>query len=109
MSDISSIGPGHPGPPGIGPTHGRSASSLNGKATPAHLRHDDVRSPAQSDRIELSDNARLAEQHGKESEVRPEVIARIRKAMEDPNYLSDQKLSTALDRMIADVEENNAY
>lgn len=112
MSELSSIGPGH-----VPPTNpARSAGSLNGvaKPTPAHQRNGDARepgqpSPAQPDRIELSDHARLAELLGKDPEVRSELVAKMRRLVNDPEYLTDQKLGAAIERMIEEIEENNAY
>lgn len=111
MSDISSIGSSN----ASSPSPGRGIGSINRTGpVPAHQRHSDAREPGQThssqgDRVELSDHARSAGRVREEPGVRSDLVAKMRQAIEDPNYLSDDRLNTALNRLLAEVEENNAY
>jgi hypothetical protein len=56
------------------------------------------------DRVDLSDHARRIAQLRELPEVRSELVEKARLAVDDPEYLSEDRLGVAIDRMLEDIE-----
>jgi negative regulator of flagellin synthesis FlgM len=107
MSDLSPIGFGNVNPLGPRAPLDRLASpqhTENGRHTPAHGRADQPGdATARADRVELSDRARLAPEFtsrlGDDAHVKR--IAEIRQAIAQGTYETQEKLATAIERLLS--------
>jgi len=95
MPDISSIGPGSPEP-------------LNRTSTNASFRENGALQEktavnSQADRVELSDHARFLDRLRQFPEVRMDRIERIRQAIDDGSYETDEKIEVAIDRLVEEL------
>jgi len=98
MSDISPIGPGHPG--SVNP------ASLNGHSVREHSPgRNGAPSERLADRVELSDRARFLEQLRRTPDVRQDVVERAREMIEQDTYPSDEQLGTAIERLLDDLHD----
>jgi negative regulator of flagellin synthesis FlgM len=73
-----------------------------GRTPPAGV--DGVRRGENPDRVELSDHARFMEKLRSMPPVRADKIAQIRAEIEAGTYESDEKLATAMDRLLEDLD-----
>ena len=94
MQEIPSIGPG-----GVGPIN---------RAAAAQPYHGSGKVPtpngvASSDRVELSDHARLLDRLRQLPEVRTELVDRIRREIADGAYDTPEKLDGAVRELLDDV------
>jgi anti-sigma28 factor (negative regulator of flagellin synthesis) len=95
MPDVSSIGSGPVGPvnrPGLhhhGPDNGRIRTDPN--------------QPASSDRVELSDHARLLDEIRRLPEVRSDRVEAVREALDAGTYETEDRLNTAIERLLEDI------
>ena len=55
------------------------------------------------DRVELSDHARLLDRVLHLPEVRVDLVQRVRQAIADGTYETDEKLAVAVERMLQDL------
>ncbi|TVQ57104.1 MAG: flagellar biosynthesis anti-sigma factor FlgM [Phycisphaerales bacterium] len=96
MADISSIGHGTVGPV--------SRAALNGTsiANGAIADRTDV-SESRRDRVELSDHARFMERLRESPGVRTDLVQKIRAAIADGSYETDEKIQAAAARLMQDL------
>lgn len=80
---------------------------MNRSSASAVYHHNGVvtepKSAPLADTVELSEHARLIGQLRKLPEVRADVVERARNAVNDPAYLSEERLNVALERLIDDL------
>ncbi len=95
MPDISSIGPGSVGP--INRPAGPDASQRRTDSADTTARRND--------RVELSDHARLLDQLRDLPNVRQELVQQIRDAIAQGQYETPEKISQAVERLLADLDE----
>lgn len=75
-------------------------------ASPVYHRNGVLSEPkptSLNDTVELSEHARLIGQLRELPEVRTELIERARAAINNPGYLSEDRLNTAIERLIEDI------
>ncbi len=60
------------------------------------------------DRVDLSDHARMVAHMQAMPEVRLELVEQARSAIDDPAYLSDDRLNAALDSLLDDINSDEA-
>ena len=98
MPDISSIGQGSVGPVNrpTGPTSSLRRSDTK-EATETTARP--------SDRVELSEYARLLDQLRHMPDVRQDLVRTIRDAITQGTYETPQKLGEAIERLFAELGE----
>lgn len=96
MSEISPIATGSTGP--IVPIH------RNGYASTVELKAPSESASRRSDRVELSDHARLLDQMRRMPEVRTERIDAARAMIARGTYDDEGKLNQAMDRLLDDLE-----
>lgn len=63
-----------------------------------------VETQRDTDRVELSDRARLINRLRELPEVRADRVEAAREAIRDPNFASDERLGVALERLLEDLE-----
>jgi len=80
-----------------------SPSTFSGYASFGRLEHLGG-STRGSDRVELSDDARLLAQINALPDVRHDRIERVRAAIADGGYDNDQRIDSALERLIAEED-----
>ena len=61
--------------------------------------------PATGDTVELSTHARLLDRILQMPDVRMDLVERVRQAIVDGTYESDEKLSTAVERLLEDIRQ----
>jgi anti-sigma28 factor (negative regulator of flagellin synthesis) len=96
MPDISSIGHGSIEP------FGRPSSSMaiqrNGSFVETKT---DVRS---SDRVELSDHARLLDQMRQLPEGRLDLVNQVKQAIDSGDYETEEKMNLAISKLLDDID-----
>ncbi len=100
MPDFAPIGPGSLGPVGRDTPVGRTSSG-SGSTNPAV--NGESSSNRATDRVELSDRARWLDQLQALPPVRRELVERLQGEIQSGNYPSDEQLTIAIDRLIADL------
>ncbi len=95
MPDISSIGHGSVGP--INRPTPPDASQRRAESADTSARR--------SDRVELSDHARLLDQLRDLPNVRQDLVQQIRDAIAQGQYETPEKINQALERLFADLDE----
>lgn len=100
MPDIGNIG--STSSYGVGPINRSTAeiAQRSGQTTAAEVRRSES-----LDRVELSDHARHLDALRSMPPVRTEKVAQIKAAIAAGSYETDERLSIALDRMIAAINE----
>lgn len=96
MSDISSIGHGPSGPLHRPSSYG--SEQHNGFTRPG------AEPQSRSDRVELSEHARLLEQLRKQPTVRTDLVNQIRQSIADGSYEHEEKLHLAIERLLDDLD-----
>lgn len=97
MSEISSVSLGQGGTNPVNRPSGAAAYQRNGV-------HSEPKSGATAgDRVDLSDHARLIAQLRALPEVRADLVERAQQAIDDPEYLTDERLNTAIDRLLEEL------
>ena len=97
MSNISSVGRGNVSPNSIQQSN---AAMRYGQAD----RTDEAAAGRRgTDRVDLSEHAGFMNKIRDLPPVREDKIAAAKAALEDPDYISDDRLDTALDRMIDEL------
>jgi flagellar biosynthesis anti-sigma factor FlgM len=97
MPDISSIGHGP-----LEPVNRTSTtSSFRENGAPQNHRTDGP----QADRVELSDRARFLDRLRQFPEVRMDRIERVRQAIAEGTYETEEKLEVAIDRLVEELIE----
>src|SRR6185436_9194345 len=98
MSDISSVvGPGAGRLDGSAETMGRVAGAAPAASSPGRIERP-------SDRVELSDRARLLSKLASLPEVRQDLVDRVKREIEDGGYDTPERMDSALNSMIDDLD-----
>lgn len=98
MPDISSIGQGSVGP--VNRMAASSSASDSGVDTT-----DSSINGRLSDSVEVSDHAQFLNRLRLLPEVRMEVVERVRAAIAEGTYETEERLNIAIDRLLDDLEE----
>lgn len=88
--------------PGIGPVQGPQGPGevrKAGRSAPASAKPADK----SSDSVEISSPARIKAALGKVPEVRNDRVEEIRRQFKAGEYLTDDKINTAIDRLLKDL------
>ena len=96
MSEIPSVGHGP-----VGPMDRALGAFAPRSAEPASAELQGQSSA--SDRVELSEHARFLDILRRMPEVRTDLIARMRGAIADGDYVTDNKIGAAIDRLIDEL------
>lgn len=59
------------------------------------------------DRVELSEHAQLVARLQALPEVRLELVDQARKAIDDPGYLTDERLNAAIELLLEDINADD--
>ena len=94
MPDVSSIGHGSVSPLNRGA--GSSSASSNGV-------HRTQREDTNSDRVELSDHARLLDQIRRMPDVRTDRVEQVREAIARGEYETEERLNEAVERLVDEL------
>ncbi len=96
MAEIPSVGHGPVGP--MDRAFGAFAPRGAEPASPDHQGQSIA-----SDRVELSEHARFLDILRRLPEVRSDLIARVRGAIADGDYVKDEKISAAIERLVDEL------
>lgn len=94
MPDVSSIGTGPVGPIDHG-THRTAAHRLNGTD----------RSDRADDRVEVSEHARFLDRIRQLPDIRMDRVREVRDAIDAGRYETEERLDTALERLVQDLDD----
>ncbi len=97
MSEIPSVGHGS-----VGPMNRAFGAFAPRGAEPASDDHQGQSTA--SDRVELSERARFLDILRRLPEVRTDLIARVRGAIAGSDYVTDEKVGAAIERLIDELE-----
>ena len=88
-----------------GPVHLHGAQGVNAPHSkhPAQTQQPTQTTPLKSDELELSEAAQIAAKLSEVSDVRQDRVATIRQAIADGTYETQDKLSTALDKLLDEL------
>jgi anti-sigma28 factor (negative regulator of flagellin synthesis) len=96
MPDISAVGHGS-----VGPVD--RTSTLDTRIEPTVRHADHGRSSRSSDRVELSDHARMLSRLNEPPASQRGRVEQIRESIADGTYETDEKLGLAIERMIEEL------
>mgnify|MGYP001807407791 CR=1 FL=1 len=104
MSEISSIGPKGSGQVGPSDRPERLAGNIAGQRPPeSQLRPGE--SDTTTDRVDVSDHARFLGMLKSMSPLREDRIEAVREMIAADQYVTDDMLNVAIDRLAADLDE----
>lgn len=105
MSQFSSIGQDYAGRSSAGSlSHTeRIARYDRTEATDSRQLSEDAGRSSGGDRVELSAHARYLATLREMPSVRAERIESVREALQDPNYINDERLNIAISRLLEDL------
>ncbi len=96
MAEIPSVGHGS-----VGPMDRALGASAPRGGEPASADHQGQ--SIASDRVELSEHARFLDIIRRLPEVRTDLIARVRGAIADGDYVTDKRIGAAIERLIDEL------
>ncbi|MEX0587008.1 MAG: flagellar biosynthesis anti-sigma factor FlgM [Pirellulales bacterium] len=86
-----------------GPSHVHGPQSIQGPHAVRPAQTAGRPEALQGDRVEISEAAQLAAQVRDMPPVREDLVARVRSAIADGSYESDDKLAVAVDRLLDEM------